>query len=82
MSDPTAPADPECPPLDQLADDDDELDACDIDFAELAVDELGELEAVLLGDTLPGTPEAEAKLAFYRAYAEASAQVSDEELPG
>jgi hypothetical protein len=55
----------DAPPLDQLADDEDELDACDVDFAAEAVDELGELEAVLLGDTEPGTPEAAEKLAYY-----------------
>jgi hypothetical protein len=60
------------PPLDELADDEDELDGCEIDFSEYAVDELGQLEVVLLGDTPPGTPEAEAKLRLYRELREAS----------
>lgn len=59
----------DAPPLDQLADDDDELDACDLDFAAEAVDDLEVLQVVLLGDTEPGTPEADEKIAFYEALA-------------
>lgn len=65
------------PPLDALADDQDELDGCEIDFSEHAVDELGQLEATLLGDTKPGTPEAEEKLRFYRELREASDAAAD-----
>lgn len=60
------------PALDQLADDDDELDGCEIDYAEHAADDLEVLEAILIGDSEPGSPEAVAKLAYFEALAAAN----------
>lgn len=65
------------PPLDQLADSHDELDGCALVFDDPVVgDEL--LEVILLGDTPSGTPEAQVKLAFYRALKEATDAAENE----
>lgn len=60
------------PPLGELADAQDDLDGCDIEFGDPVTDELELLQVILLGDTPPGTAEAEVKLAFYKAMADAA----------